>query len=132
MTGWPENDLYEQVLFLFYQRTFFGRRVPVAKDIKAAKLRPADHILKKRPIAYALNLYVPEKFEDEYEKEGVEKTCGYKLKQNVVGKLLRATMLPKFERFARQSFAEHLIATKALRCTATAWMLIAAQCSAIP
>ena len=27
---------------------------------------------------------------------------------------------------------EHLIATKALRCTATAWMLIVAQCSAIP
>ena len=33
---------------------------------------------------------------------------------------------------ARQSFAEHLIATKTLRCTATAWMLIVAQCSAIP
>ena len=30
------------------------------------------------------------------------------------------------------SSAEHLIATKALRCTATAWMLIVAQCSAIP
>ena len=33
---------------------------------------------------------------------------------------------------ARRSSAEHLIATKALHCTATAWMLIAAQCSAIP
>ena len=28
---------------------------------------------------------------------------------------------------ARQSFAEHLIATKALRCTATAWMLTVAE-----
>ena len=28
---------------------------------------------------------------------------------------------------ARRSFAEHLIATKALRCTATAWMLIVAE-----
>ena len=33
---------------------------------------------------------------------------------------------------ARQSFTEHLIATKALRCTAAAWILIVAQCSAIP
>ena len=33
---------------------------------------------------------------------------------------------------ARRSSAEHQIATKALRCTATARMLIAAQCSAIP
>ena len=33
---------------------------------------------------------------------------------------------------ARRSSAEHLIATKALHCTATAWMLIVAQCSAIP
>ncbi len=33
---------------------------------------------------------------------------------------------------ARQRFAEHLIATKAPRCTATAGMLIIAQCSAIP
>ena len=33
---------------------------------------------------------------------------------------------------ARRSSAEHLIATKALCCTATAWMLIVAQCSAIP
>ena len=30
---------------------------------------------------------------------------------------------------ARRSSAEHLIATKALRCTATAWNLIVAQCS---
>ena len=28
---------------------------------------------------------------------------------------------------ARRSSAEHLIATKALRCTATAWMLTAAE-----
>ena len=34
--------------------------------------------------------------------------------------------------YARQSFAEHLIAAKVLRCTATARMLIVAQCSAIP
>ena len=33
---------------------------------------------------------------------------------------------------ARRSSAEHLITSKALRCTATAWMLIVAQCSAIP
>ena len=33
---------------------------------------------------------------------------------------------------ARRSSAEHLIATKALRCTATARMLIVAQCPAIP
>ena len=33
---------------------------------------------------------------------------------------------------ARRSSAEHLIATKVLRCTATAWILIVAQCSAIP
>ena len=33
---------------------------------------------------------------------------------------------------ARRSSAEHLIATKAPRCTATAWILIVAQCSAIP
>ena len=33
---------------------------------------------------------------------------------------------------ARRSSAEHLIATKALRRTATAWILIVAQCSAIP
>ena len=33
---------------------------------------------------------------------------------------------------ARQSFAEHPVATKALLYTATAWMLIVAQCSAIP
>ena len=33
---------------------------------------------------------------------------------------------------ARRKFAEHPIATKALRCTATAWNLIAAQCSVIP
>ena len=33
---------------------------------------------------------------------------------------------------ARRSSVEHLISTKALRCTATAWMLIVAQCSAIP
>ena len=33
---------------------------------------------------------------------------------------------------ARRSSAEHLIATNALRCTATAWILIVAQCSAIP
>ena len=33
---------------------------------------------------------------------------------------------------ARQSSAEHMIAMKALRCTATAWILIAAQCSGIP
>ncbi len=33
---------------------------------------------------------------------------------------------------ARRSSAEHLIATKALRRTATALILIAAQCSAIP
>ena len=33
---------------------------------------------------------------------------------------------------ARRSSAEHLIATKALRCTATAWILIVAQCSATP
>ena len=33
---------------------------------------------------------------------------------------------------ARPSSAEHLIATKALRCTATARMLIVAQCSANP
>ncbi len=32
---------------------------------------------------------------------------------------------------ARRSSAEHLIATKALRRTATAWTLIVAQCSAI-
>ena len=36
------------------------------------------------------------------------------------------------ENYARPSFAEHLIATKALRCTATARMLIVAQCSANP
>ena len=36
------------------------------------------------------------------------------------------------QREARRSSAEHLIATKALRCTATARMLIVAQCSAIP
>ena len=29
---------------------------------------------------------------------------------------------PKFTNFARRSSAEHLIATKALRCTATAWI----------
>ena len=34
-------------------------------------------------------------------------------------------------RLARRSSAEHPIATKALRCTATAWRLIVAQCSAI-
>ena len=33
---------------------------------------------------------------------------------------------------ARRSSVEHLIATKALRYTATAWILIVAQCSAIP
>ena len=33
---------------------------------------------------------------------------------------------------ARRSSAEHLIAMKSLRCTATAWMLIVAECSAIP
>ena len=33
---------------------------------------------------------------------------------------------------ARRSSAEHLIATKTLRCTAAAWFLIVAQCSAIP
>ena len=33
---------------------------------------------------------------------------------------------------ARRSSAEHLIATKALRCTAAAWILTVAQCSAIP
>ncbi len=32
---------------------------------------------------------------------------------------------------ARRSSAEHLIATKALRCTAAAWILIAIQCSVI-
>ena len=34
--------------------------------------------------------------------------------------------------YARRSSAEHLIATKAPRWTATAWILIVAQCSAIP
>ncbi len=33
---------------------------------------------------------------------------------------------------ARRSSAEHLIATKAPCCTATAWILTVAQCSAIP
>ena len=33
---------------------------------------------------------------------------------------------------ARRSSVEHLIATKALRCTAMAWILTVAQCSAIP
>ena len=46
--------------------------------------------------------------------------------------LSRGYRAANFTRAARQSFAEHLIATKALRCTATAWMLIVAQCSAIP
>ena len=32
----------------------------------------------------------------------------------------------------RRSLAEHLITTKALRCTATAWNLIVARCTAIP
>ena len=36
-------------------------------------------------------------------------------------------ILGKRDRSARRSSAEHLIATKALRCTATAWMLIVAQ-----
>ena len=40
--------------------------------------------------------------------------------------------LPANDSMARRSSAEHLIATKALRCTATAWILIATQCSAIP
>ena len=48
--------------------------------------------------------------------------------------VLAAELRPGLEtRFdARQSFAEHLIATKALRRTATAWNLIVAQCSANP
>ena len=33
---------------------------------------------------------------------------------------------------ARRSSAEHLVATKAPRCTATTWILIVAQCSEIP
>jgi len=33
---------------------------------------------------------------------------------------------------ARRSSAEHLIATKSLHCTAMNWILIVAQCSAIP
>ena len=42
----------------------------------------------------------------------------------------RETVRDAFEdcvRTARRSSAEHLIATKALRCTATAWMLTAAE-----
>ena len=52
----------------------------------------------------------------------------------VIIDLLTIYILPEkaLYRAARRSFAEHLIATKALRCTATAWMLIVAQCSAIP
>ena len=45
---------------------------------------------------------------------------------------LTAAKVARFRNMARRSSAEHLIATKALHCTATAWMLIVAQCSAIP
>ena len=41
-------------------------------------------------------------------------------------------LLSEITNFARRGSAEHLIATKALRCTAMAWILIVAQCSAIP
>ena len=37
--------------------------------------------------------------------------------------------LAKGRALARRSSAEHLVATKALRCTATAWTLIAAESS---
>ncbi len=54
---------------------------------------------------------------------------------NPMGKDLWAQMMQSEDvvsESARRSSAEHLIATKALRCTATARMLIVAQCSANP
>ena len=60
----------------------------------------------------------------------LEGECLAPMKPNDYGKFARARRLI-VEAAARPSSAERLIATKALRRTATAWILIVAQCSAI-
>ena len=59
--------------------------------------------------------------------------CSANSRQVVVRPVQRRIDVPGSNRqSARRSSAKHLIATEALRCTATAWMLIVARCSAIP
>ena len=67
----PWNDYYTKLLLMSYRLLFFSRKVPTAKkNMDPALLRPKKK-LDKRPLAYALNLYVPHGSEEEFTKENV-------------------------------------------------------------
>ena len=67
-------------------------------------------------------------------KGGIEKVEEVKKQRNLSEPVLFAFGFGKdgVLGLARQDSAEHFSATKSLRCTAVAWMLIVAQCFAVP
>ncbi|KAJ1448438.1 hypothetical protein M885DRAFT_539212 [Pelagophyceae sp. CCMP2097] len=63
----PESDSYTKILILFYKQGFFKRKVPNARDFEVKRLRPKKQ-LDLRRVAYALDVSVPEAYEDDFIK----------------------------------------------------------------